>query len=73
MEVDFTEYALSRMRMRDILPEEVEEALRYPQSRRRQGKVMGRLEVRYNVGQRTLLVVYRRRRGRILVINAMWE
>ncbi len=58
---------------RDILPEEVEESLRYPKSRHRRGKVVRRLEVRYNVGQRTLLVVYRRRRGRILVINAMWE
>ncbi len=71
--VEFTEYALRRMLMRDILREEVIAALQLPSSRHRPGKVPGRREVSYQVRQRMLLVVYRRRSARFIVINAMWE
>ena len=68
----FTEYALLRMRQRDILSEEVVEILDSPRARHKQ-RPDGRTEVRGRVGKRTLLVVYRRAADAMIVINAMWE
>ena len=73
MDVEFTEYALRRMFMRDILRDEVIAALQQPSSRHHRGKIAGRREVTYTIGTRVLLVVYRRTRKGFTVINAMWE
>lgn len=71
--VSFTEYALRRMVMRDILPEEVIQALEQPASRHGRGQMPDRREVRLRVGPKVLLVVYQRSGEDYLVINAMWE
>ena len=73
MLVGFTDYALSRMSERDVLVEEVVQALERAPLHHRPGKVEGREEVTLRTGQRVLLVVYRRRGEGYLVINAMWE
>ena len=70
--VQFTEYALLRMRQRDILPEEVLEVLDSRRSRHK-GRPDGRSEVKSRAGKRRLLVVYRRADGATVIINAMWE
>jgi len=70
--VEFTEYALVRMRQRDILAEEVLGILDSPRFRHRQ-RPDGRTEVRGRVGRRTLLVICRRAADALVVINAMWE
>lgn len=72
MAVEFTDYALDRMHLRDILPEEVIEALRSSPARHRHRKD-GRHEVRARINAKTLLVVYRRQEGDQIVVNAMWE
>ncbi|MCH8994836.1 MAG: DUF4258 domain-containing protein [Chloroflexi bacterium] len=68
----FTEYAQLRMHQRDILEEEVRAALRRPRSAHRQ-RHDGRSEVRAKLAKGRLLVVYKRRKHDLLVINAMWE
>jgi hypothetical protein len=70
-QISFTDYALMRMRQRDILEEEVVETLRSRRAQHQQRKD-GRWEVRYRV-RRRLLVVYLRRPSDWSVINAMWE
>jgi hypothetical protein len=70
--IEFSEYALLRMRQRDILLEEAREILELPRSRHKR-RADGRSEVRGQVGKRTLLVVYRQAGDIIVVINAMWE
>jgi hypothetical protein len=72
MRIAFTEYAVRRMSQRDILEEEVVEAIEATPSRHKL-RADNRHEVRERFGRRTLLVVYARRRSQILVINAMWE
>ena len=71
-QAEFSEYALLRMRQRDILSEEVLEILGSPRAGHKQ-RPDGRTEVRGRVGKRTLLVVYRRAADAMIVINAMWE
>ncbi len=71
--VEFTDYALSRMRRRGISIEEVRIALDASSSKHRHRRD-GRAEARERIdGKRTLLVVYRRTPDEIVVINAMWE
>jgi hypothetical protein len=70
--VTFSDYALSRMRQRDILREEVLATLEAPRGRHKNRKD-GRSEVRQRIRTRTLLVVYSRSARMITVINAMWE
>jgi hypothetical protein len=60
------------MSQRDILEEEVIEAIEASASRHRL-RADNRHEVRERIGRKALLVVYVRRRSQILVINAMWE
>ena len=71
--VTFTEYALGRMVRRDILPEEVMQALDQPPGSHGRGRTPDRREVRMRIGPKTLLVVYQRSGDDYLVINAMWE
>lgn len=73
MEIRFTDYAIMRMRMRDILAEEVIETLNQPKSKHSAGKVSPRKEARHGFGEKTLLVVYKYEQGATVVINAMWE
>lgn len=75
MKTNFTDYAIMRMKMRDILEEEVMEALSQPQSKHSKGKIYPRKEVRHRVSNKTLLVVYGQGREQesVDVINAMWE
>lgn len=75
MKIRFTDYAIMRMKMRDILEEEVLEALCQSQSKHSKGKIYPRREVWHRFGNKTLLVVYRQGREQesIEVINAMWE
>ena len=70
--IAFTEYALMRMHQRDIGEDEVRAALAAPSSRHRR-RNDGRSEASQRFGRRVLLVVYRRDRAGITVINAMWE
>ena len=72
MDVEFTSYALRRMRRRDVLEEEVLRALESPASQHKIRKD-GRSEVRLRVRPKLLLVVYRRDPQRLTVINVIWE
>lgn len=72
MGVEFTDYARMRMHQRDILDEEVLRALESPAGRHTPRKD-GRSEVTRRMDGRSLLVVYRREGGEVIVINAMWE
>ena len=73
MNVEFTDYALMRMRQRDILLEEVREGLNASPSKHR-SRSDGRFEVRERVSGRSLLIVYVRMvNQRLRVINAMRE
>jgi hypothetical protein len=72
MDLEFTDYALMRMNLRDILEEEVRQALAAnPAKHTRRND--GRSEVRERIGSRSLLVVYKTNSEPRLVINAMWE
>jgi len=71
-DVELTEYALLRMRQRDILHEEVLVVLAAPRSQHRR-RMDGRWEGTRRIGRRSLLVVYRREGTKVIVINAMWE
>ncbi len=73
MKIRFTDYAIMRMKMRDILEEEVIEALGQPQSKHSKGKIHPRKEVRHHFGNKTLLIVYKLEQEAIEVINAIWE
>jgi len=59
--------------MRDILEEEVIEALSQPQSKHSKGKIYPRKEVRHRFSNKTLLVIYKQEQESVEVINAMWE
>jgi len=72
MDVEFTDYARMRMHQRDILDEEVVQALESP-SGRHTARKDDRYEVTRRTGTRSLLVVYRRQASKVIVINAMWE
>ena len=73
MDVEFTDYALMRMRQRNILGEEILAALAASASKHR-SRADGRREVRERIAGRSLLVVYiRLANQRLRVINAMWE
>ena len=72
MDVEFTDYALGRMRLRDILEEEVLAVLESPPSRHKVRKD-GRYEVNRRINTKVLLVIYKRVDGLQTVINAMWE
>ena len=73
MKITFTDYVIMRMKMRDILEEEVIEALNQPQNKHSKGKIHPRREVRHRISDKTLLVVYRQEQEVFVVINAMWE
>lgn len=73
MKIRFTDYAIMRMKMLDILEEEVIESLNQPQSKHSKGKVCPRKEVRHRFGKKTLLIVYKQEQEAIEVINAMRE
>jgi hypothetical protein len=60
------------MHQRDILEEEVREALGRPASAHRR-RPDGRSEVRARLPKGLLLVVYVRQKATLVVINAMWE
>jgi hypothetical protein len=68
--VAFTDYALWKMRKRDVLEEEVIRVLARPQSAHRHRKD-GRSDVRGPIHGGQLLVVYRQRRHDLLVITVM--
>ncbi|MGI8911852.1 MAG: hypothetical protein ACR2JR_15060 [Rubrobacteraceae bacterium] len=74
-EVVFTDYALMRMRMRDITRGEVREALEAPRSRHFFSTKHGRMNVRHglSVSGRTIVVSYEERGGQTVVINAVRE
>ena len=74
-EVVFTDYALMRMRMRDITESEVREALEAPRSRHFFNTKHGRMNVRHklSVSGRSVLVVYQESDERIVVANAIQE
>lgn len=74
-EVVFTDYALMRMRMRDITPTEVREALEAPRSRHFFNTKHGRMNVRHKlvVSGRTIVVSYEERGGQVVVVNAVRE
>jgi hypothetical protein len=72
MEVEFTDYAAMRMHQRDILQDEVQQALASSPSKHRL-RTDGRSEVRERIGRKLLLVIYVKRRDVITVVNAMWE
>lgn len=74
-EVAFTDYALMRMRMRDITRSEVREALEAPRSRHFFNTKHGRMNVRHrlSVSGRTIVVSYEERGEQIVVVNAMRE
>lgn len=74
-EAVFTDYALMRMRMRDITAGEAREALEAPQSRHFFNNKHGRMNVRHklSVSGRTIVVSYEERGGQIVVVNAVRE
>lgn len=72
MDVEYTDYALMRMHMRDVLPEEVVRALEASGSKHR-NRPDGRSEVSERIGRKQLLVIYLRVGAKIRVINTMWE
>ncbi len=74
-EVVFTDYALMRMRMRDITRTEAREALQAPRSRHFFNTKHGRMNVRHRLGVsgRIIVVSYEERGERIVVVNAMRE
>lgn len=74
-EVVFTDYALLRMRMRDITRTEAREALEAPRSRHFFNTKHGRMNVRHKlrVSGRTIVVSYGEHAGRIVVVNAVRE
>ncbi len=71
----FEEYALMRMRMRDITEQEVMEALDAPRGRHWFNTKHGRMNVRsrVSVSGKTLLVAYERQDDEVVVVNAMWD
>lgn len=58
--------------MRDILENEVLEALKQPMSKHRKGKIHPRMEVHHRIGVKTLIVVYKKQKNITVIINAMW-
>lgn len=74
-EVLFTEYALMRMKMRDITRGEAREALEAPRSRHFFNSKHQRMNVRHrlSVSGRTIVVSYEERGERIVVVNAVRE
>lgn len=74
-EVVFTDYALMRMRMRDVTRSEVREALGAPRGRHFFNTKHGRMNVRHrlSVSGRTVVVSYEERGGQIVVVNAVRE
>lgn len=74
-EVVFTDYALMRMRMRDITRGETVEALEAPRSSHFFNTKHGRMNVRHklSVSGRTIVVSYENRSEQIVVINAVHE
>jgi hypothetical protein len=73
--VCFEDYALTRMRMRDITEQEVLEALEAPRSQHWFSTKHRRMNVRrrVSVSGKTLLVAYERRDDEVVVVNAMWD
>lgn len=73
--VSFEDYALARMRMRDITEQEVLEALGAPRSQHWFNTKHWRMNVRHrvSVSGKTLLVAYERRGDGVAVVNAMWD
>ncbi|CAN5244849.1 hypothetical protein BH20ACT11_BH20ACT11_09690 [soil metagenome] len=74
-EVVFTDYALMRLRMRDITREEAMEALEAPRSRHYFNTKHGRMNVlhRLSVSGRTIVVSYEDLGEQIVVVNALRE
>lgn len=74
-EVAFTDYALLKMRMRDITKDEVLEGLQAPRSQHFYSSKHGRMNVRHrlSVSGRMLLVSYEERDQETVVVNAMYE
>lgn len=74
-EVVFTDYALMRMRMRDIIAGEVREALEAPRSRHFFNTKHGRMNVRHklSVSSRTIVISYEELDEQIIVVNAVRE
>lgn len=74
-EIVFTDYALMRMRMRDITAGEVREALQAPRSRHFFNTKHQRMNVRckLSVSGRTIVVSYESGGDRITVVNAVRE
>jgi hypothetical protein len=61
-----------RMRQRDVLEEEVQQALNASPSRH-SSRQDGRREVLERIGNKLLKVIYRREVDALIVINVMWE
>jgi hypothetical protein len=72
MKLAFTDYCLMRMRQRDVLEDEVRQAIDASASKHR-ARLDGRREVVERIGSKLLKVVYRRDGDLTIVINAMWE
>lgn len=73
--VVFTDYALMRMRMRDITAGEVREALEAPRSRHFFNTKHGRMNVRHklSVSGRIIVVSYEECGEQTIVVNAVRE
>lgn len=72
MKLEFTDYCLMRMRQRDVLEEEVKQALDAAASKHR-SRSDARREVVERIGSKKLKVIYRRDGEVTIVINTMWE
>ena len=73
--IRFEDYALRRMRQRNITEQEVREALEAPASKHWFNRKHGRMNVkrRLPISGRTILVSYERRGDETVVVNAMEE
>lgn len=73
--VRFENYALARMRRRDITEQEVLEALEAPRSQHWFSAKHRRMNVRrrVSISGKTLLVAYERQDDVVIVVNAMWD
>ncbi len=71
--IHFTDYALRRMRQRNITEQEVREALEAPASEHWFNPKHGRPNVKRKVpiSGRTILVSYEKQDGETVIINAM--
>ncbi len=75
IQVRFEDYALTKMRRRNITEQEVREALEAPPSQHYFNRKHGRPNAKRKIpiSGRTILVSYKRQRDVFVVVNAMEE